>query len=272
MTTPNSIVLLFPDGVRNPYVCCQGNGYLGYGGDSVFSPLVKIAVEIATVNNNYVHLRFTHNLVALSNQTVEDTTDPFCTLFEPSVASGHVKFTHVQTGLSMQSSYARNKLYLSGDSSYGTFGMTDGDALVKMPKHIALKGDNGMYLKAIETYGARLQFGSNDATDKLSAHTVTLMPDGHMRVHSDYFGKFWFMASYDGGWVYGDFNDDPKSVDTTMFWPIKIDENTIALRSKVNITFCIPRTDDNVSNCLAARANYIQTSAKMQVQEKLERN
>ncbi|KAG6398052.1 hypothetical protein SASPL_139502 [Salvia splendens] len=279
MTIPPSIVLLIPEGVSNPYACCQDNGYLGYGGDSVFSPLVKIAVEKVTVNNNYVHLRFTYNnkywqrskdnynLVAVSNQPVEDTTDPFCTLFEPSVTSGHVKFTHVQSGLSVQSTYAPNNLCLSKDYGFGNFGMTDWDALVKMPKHIALKGDNGMYLKAIQLFGARLQLGSNDATDKLSGHTVTLMPDGHVRLNSDYFGKFWFVASYDGDWVYGDFNDDPKSADTTMFWPIKIDENTIALQSKVNNSFCIPKTDANVSDCLAALADSIQTSAKFQVQE-----
>ncbi|KAG6398060.1 hypothetical protein SASPL_139510 [Salvia splendens] len=279
MATPHSIVLLVPSGTSNPYACCQDNGYLGYGGDSVFNPLVKIAVEKATVNNNYVHLRFTYNnkywqrskdnynLVAVSNQPVEDTTDPFCTLFEPTVTSGHVKFTHVQSGLSVQSSYAPNNLGLSKDYGYGSFGMTDWDALVKMPKHIALKGDNGMYLKAIERYGARVQFGSNDETDKLSAHTVTLMPDGHVRLHSDYFGKFWFMAASDSGWVYGDFNDDPKFVSTTIFQPIKIDDNTIALRSTANNDFCIRYSDANVSDCLAARADYIQTSSRMQVQE-----
>lgn len=99
MAIPNFIVLLIPAGVSKSYLCCQADGYLGYGDESVFSPLVKIAVEKSTVNNNYVHLRFTYNnkywqkskdnnnLVAVSNQPVEDTTDPFCTLFEPSVAS-----------------------------------------------------------------------------------------------------------------------------------------------------------------------------------------
>ncbi|XP_047962093.1 uncharacterized protein LOC125206922 [Salvia hispanica] len=266
-------------GVNKPYVCCHADGHLGYGGDSVFRPLVKIVVEKSTVNNNNVHLRFTYNnkywqkskdnnnLVAVSNQPVEDTTDPFCTLFEPRVASGRVNFIHVHTGLFVQYTYYPNNLYLREDHGYGNFGMIDGDALVKMPNHIALKGDNGMYLKAIERYGARLQFRSNDATDKLSAYTVTLMPDGLVRLHSDYFGKFWFMAASDSGWVYGDFNDDPNFFSTTIFQPIKIDDNTIALRSTVNNDFCIRYSDDNVSDCLAARADYIQTSSRMQVQE-----
>ncbi|XP_047961326.1 uncharacterized protein LOC125206074 [Salvia hispanica] len=279
MAIPNFIVLLIPAGVSKSYLCCQADGYLGYGDESVFSPLVKIAVEKSTVNNNYVHLRFTYNnkywqksrdnnnLVTASNQPVEDTTDPFCTLFEPSVTPGHVKFTHVQTGLPVLYIYVPSSLYIGGNFGTGTFGMTDGDALVKMPKHITLKGDNGMYLKAIERYGARLQFGSNDATDKLSAHTVTLMPDGHVRLHSDYFGKFWLMADSDSGLVYGDFNDDPNFFYTTIFQPIKIDDNTIALRSTVNNDFCIRYSDANVSDCLAARADYIRTSSRMQVQE-----
>ncbi|XP_047959335.1 uncharacterized protein LOC125204671 [Salvia hispanica] len=283
MTTtalPNSMVLNVPTAATNPYVYSKDDGSVGNGGDSVFNPVVKIAVEQATVDSKYVHLRFTYtnkywqknandnSIVAVSNTPVEDTADPSCTLFEASLQSdGVVSLTHVQTGWAVLINKSTNTLYVDENGDATSLGFVDGDALVQLPTFIALKGDNGMYLKAFDSYGWRLQFGSDDANDKLSAHTVTLMPDGHVQILSDHFNKFWWMAANDSDWIYSDWNADPGSQYTTVFWPVKIDENTIALQSKVNNNYCLRYTDAHVSDCLAARADSLQTSARLQVQE-----
>ncbi|KAG6415364.1 hypothetical protein SASPL_122775 [Salvia splendens] len=162
MAIPKSIVLGVTEAVTNRYLYCKADGCIGYGGDSVFSPIVSRAI------NNYFHLRFTCNnkywqksKFSHKKQPIEDTTDQSCTLFKPVMTSGEVHFIHVMTGWDVQFNKSSNILYCITEGESVSLGMWDAVALVKMPTHVAFKGYNGMYLRAINRFGARLQFGSN---------------------------------------------------------------------------------------------------------------
>lgn len=236
MTTtafPNTIVLNVPTVGTNPYVYCKEDSSVGDGGDSVFNAAVKIVVEQATVDNKYVHLRFSYNnkywqkstddnsIVAISSQRVEDITNPSCTLFEPILTSSEMSFTHVQTGWAVLMNNSTNTLYIDQNGSALALGFVDGSTLVQLPTHIALKGDNGKYLRAYEYSGWRLQFSGDDPNQTSSGHTVTLMPDGHVRILSDYFSLFWWTHVSDE-WVYADWNSSKGSETTSYLWPVKI--------------------------------------------------
>ena len=61
-----------------------------------------------------------------------------------------------------------------------------------MPELVAFKGYNDMYLKAgwIERH-EYLQFSSEDSNEKAAGYEVTMLQDGHIRIKSHFFGKFW---------------------------------------------------------------------------------
>ncbi|XP_047964107.1 natterin-4-like [Salvia hispanica] len=128
-----------------------------------------------------------------------------------------------------------------------------------------------MYLKAYDSPGGSwyLQFQESDANNELSAQTVTLMPNGYVRILSNHFGKFWWTDTSDSDqWVHADWDDSKGSETTSYFWPVKIDNTTIALRSLANGNFCKRLTvDSNLSDRLSASVSTITTEARMQVQE-----
>ncbi|KAH6773451.1 hypothetical protein C2S51_011855 [Perilla frutescens var. frutescens] len=225
-------------------------------GEGVFSTLVKIEVEPATTHDNYVHLRFCHSnnyigrgvssgVVAQWKQPEEDISNVRCTLFEATSADGNAgafRFTHVQSGWLMQLNASTDRVVLMASiyPSDGYFDIVDWDTLVKLPAHVAFKGDNGKYLKAYYTGVTYLHFSSNDANEVYSGHAVELMPDGHVRIKSLHTGNLWSRKTIDFlniTTIQADTSDDDASANT-LFWPVKIDDNTIALRNKGNNSFC----------------------------------
>ncbi|KAH6812980.1 hypothetical protein C2S51_021998 [Perilla frutescens var. frutescens] len=264
----------------------KGSGSVVLGEDkSVFSTLVKIEVEPAKgySHGKFVHLRFCHSnrywarkanhklIVAESKQPEEDTSKSSCTLFEQhwnadSDKAGVFHFTHVQSGGrlridDLKSVYCDDK-YVPGD---GYLAYVDWDTLVNMPQHVAFKGNNNSFLKGYWQDGLNyLQFGSPDPNGEQSGHEVQLMPDGHVKIKSVYFGRFW---RYGTNWIWADSNDDSSSNVDTLFWPVKIDNNTIALRSAANNNFCQRLTTDNKTSCLNAATKTINDEAKLEVHE-----
>ncbi|XP_047959728.1 uncharacterized protein LOC125204991 [Salvia hispanica] len=279
---PNSVMLYFPSVEKNHFVYRKNDSSVGDGIDSVFSPVVKVAVEQSTADSRFVNLRFTYNnkywqknagdnsIVAVSSQKVEDTTDPSCTLFEATVQSGdEVYFVHVQTGWPVVINNLTRTLYVDQTGSAAALGFVDGSTIVQLPTNIALKGNNAMYLKAYAENSWYLQFQESDANNELSVQTVTLMPNGYVRILSNHFGKFWWTDTSDSDqWVHADWDDSKGSETTSYFWPVKIDDTTIALRSAANNNYCKRlTTDSTMTDCLAAAAGSITDEAKMQVQE-----
>ncbi|XP_047959194.1 uncharacterized protein LOC125204547 [Salvia hispanica] len=254
------------------------------GEQSVFSTLVKIEVERATSNANYVHLRFCHSnrywsqrvngngIVAELREPVEDTTNPSCTLFEavqaPRRPAGQFYLNHVQTGgrLLIDPQYWGIFVQLNA-LSYNFLTFVDWSTLVKLPGHVAFKGDNGSFLRGVSQDGANyLQFSSNDPSELASSHRVSLMSDGHVRIASDHWlGLFWRRSP---NWIWADANNQ-SSINNrdAHFWPVRIDGDTIALRNAGNDQYCSRLTAQGKTSMLNAAVRTITNEARLVVQE-----
>ncbi|KAG6428950.1 hypothetical protein SASPL_106989 [Salvia splendens] len=254
---------------------------VGLGEQSVFSTLVKIEVEQAASNPNYVHLRFSNfnrywsqrangnGIVAELKKPVEDTTDPSCTLFEVVQAAGEFYLNHVQTGgrLLVDTEYWGVFVQVNALDSYDFLTFVDWSTLVKLPAHVAFKGDNGRFLEGRSWDGYNyLQFSSDDPNEEASGHRVSLMPDGHVRITSDYWdSQFWRRSP---NWIWAD--SDQSSVDNndTHFWPVKVDDNnTIALRNAGNNNYCARLSTEGKTDMLNADVQNITKEARLVVQE-----
>ncbi|XP_047957499.1 uncharacterized protein LOC125203231 isoform X2 [Salvia hispanica] len=149
----------YPDRGHFYYNERQSSVNLGEG--NVSSTLVKIEVERATSNTNYVHLRFSNSkrywslrannnvIVAESNQPVEDTREPSCTLFQPIHAAGEAAgvfyLIHVPTGGRLLVDNTNWGVYVevNAPDSYGHLAYVDlstlGIVAFMLPKFIAIK-------------------------------------------------------------------------------------------------------------------------------------
>ncbi|XP_047963978.1 uncharacterized protein LOC125208415 [Salvia hispanica] len=272
-----------------------GHGHLYYnesgssvslGESSVFSTLVKIEVERATSNANFVHLRFCHSnrywsrransnvIIAELNKPVEDTKDPSCTLFQPLQVSGQPAgvffFNHVPTG---------GRLWVDDMANWGVFvwenppawpghlTFVDWSTLVKLPGHVAFRGDNNRYLRGVSQDGLNyLQFSSNDANELASSHRVLLMSGGQLRITSDHWGgRFWRRSP---NWIWADATDQSSLFSSdAQFWPVRVNNTTIGLRNEGNGQFCSRLTAQGKTSMLNAAVRTITTEARLVVQE-----
>ncbi|KAL1551585.1 hypothetical protein AAHA92_19407 [Salvia divinorum] len=257
------------------------------GEQSVFSTLVKIEVELAKSNSNYVHLRFSNSnrywskransnvIVAELKQPVEDTKEPSCTLFQPVQAAGQAAgvfyLSHVPTGGRLLVDMANWGVFMEVNppDSYGHLTYVDWSTLVKLPAHVAFKGDNGSFLRGMSQDGLNyLQFSSGDPNELSSGHSVWFMPDGHVRITSDHWGSSNGVWRRSPNWIWAD--SDRSSIDNsdTHFWPVKVDDNnTIALCNAGNNQYCSRLSADNKINMLNAAVRNINNEAKLVVQE-----
>ncbi|XP_057802347.1 uncharacterized protein LOC131017563 [Salvia miltiorrhiza] len=251
-------------------------GSVHLGEADVFSTLVKMEAERSTSGSKYISLRFCYSnrywvrkansnlIVSESDQPEEDTTKPTCTLFEPVKVDDFYYLIHVQSGgrvlMDANSNYA---FYVESNprSDQGYLTLVDWDSLVNLPPRVAFKGDNGKYLQ--DSLFFRLNFMSDDPNAQLSIYVVEQSPDGNVRIKDSQFG-YWWQVDVDTSLIYT-YAYDPKR---SQFWPLKIDENSIALRSIHNNNFCQRLTDDGLTaNALSASASTITKEAIMQVQE-----
>ncbi|KAG6398020.1 hypothetical protein SASPL_139470 [Salvia splendens] len=274
---PRLVVFNVPKAGTNTYVYRKDDGSVADGESDKFNELVKIEVERSKTNNKRVHLRFCQknrywqkneddeSIVAVSTNPEEDTTKASCTLFEPVQQSDDVVyFRHVQTGWRVMLNNSTLGFYVDKNSVGAPIGFVDWDTLVKLPKHVAFLGDNDKYLKAYKDNRNYLQFSSNDPNEILSGYEVSLMRDGHVRIKSDQWGLYWRMAWFS---IFADSDDATANDTTTLFWPVKIDENTIALKSTRANRFLKRLTDDGNDDYLHASLSNITKEARFKVQE-----
>ncbi|XP_047958971.1 uncharacterized protein LOC125204364 isoform X2 [Salvia hispanica] len=272
----------FPD--RGLLYYNEGGRTVTLGEQSAFSTLVKIEVERATSNANQVHLRFSNSnrywsksansnvIVAELKQPVEDTTDPSCTLFQavrPGQEADVFNLTHVQTGQRLYLNSANWGLVVQ---SWGQDNLrfVDWSTLVKLPAHVAFKGDNDSFLRGVSQDGYNyLQFSSVDPNELASGHRVSFIPDGHVRITSDHWGgQFWRRSP---NWIWADANQSSIDNPDTHFWLIRIDGDTIAFRNAGNGNFCSRRTTEGKTSMLNAAFSTIVNEARLVVQELVSR-
>ncbi|KAI9077515.1 hypothetical protein K1719_040537 [Acacia pycnantha] len=264
------------------------HGFLQFSGEEVVTPYAKFEVEMAKSGNGLVHIRCCYNnkywvrekknswwIVARADEPEEDKSNWSCTLFKPIYVDADaktVRFLHVQLGryacLWMIAPSFDPCLYASSENpnkdSCDVYTIIDWESLLIMPKHVAFKGDNGQYLSAQWTSGnAYLQFISNDVGDPTVGNEIFTTSDGSIRVKSNHIGKFWSRYK---DWIVADSDETTNNNSDTLFWPIKVDNNVVALRNLGNNNFCESLTSHGIKY-LYAGVSTISKEARIEVEE-----
>lgn len=257
----------------------QRRGHLRANEESVFSHLAKIQVEMAGSDSRYVHLRFTHTnkywgrrlndrfFTATSDQPIEDLSNPACTLFQPNYNGTVFSFSHVQSRGVVNVEASTNLLVVADSHVAAAFIFTcvDWDTLVKLPTLVAFKAHNDRYLKGITVNtNPFLQVSSTDPNEDEASYEVQLMADGHVRIKSLHFNRYWRRSP---NWIWADNNDVHGNNVDTLFWPVRIDDNIITLRNAGNRLFIRPLTADRNVDCLNAAATNMILETRLEVEE-----
>ncbi|KAL8466066.1 hypothetical protein ACS0TY_035258 [Phlomoides rotata] len=287
--------LWFPDSIVMKAMSLSTGGYAYYMDESdavrgfvrcaeatAFSPFSAIEVERSEVDDRFVHLRFRHTnkywgrqvgqqwIVATSNQPIEDRSKPECTLFEPSMATGtgRLLLQHVQSGgrvalNTVETGNLSARLYCFNGAISGIsfdlllFDFLNSQTLLKLPRRVALKGDNGMFLRAATQ--TQTAFASNDPNERESAFEIELNDDGRIRIKSTNLDRYLRRAPTN--LILGD--TTVNTGNDTLFWPIHVRGSTYALRSAGNNNFCRRFT----SNALSASTTTMTNVAQIEIQE-----
>ncbi|CAN6694659.1 unnamed protein product [Malus baccata var. baccata] len=131
------------------------------------------------------------------------------------------------------------------------------DSLLVLPKYVALKSNNGMYLSAqgIERH-PYLQFKSDDIGNPTVGNEVFHAGDGSVRIKSNHHGKFWRRSP---NWICPDSGLNNKDM---LFWPVKLDGKFLALRRNLGNNFFLGEY-----NCLNAAVPTITQDARLELEE-----
>ncbi|XP_022155413.1 uncharacterized protein LOC111022561 [Momordica charantia] len=261
------------------------DGLLQFTGERMISPYTKFEVEYSDIGKGYVQIRCCYNnrylvrhridtsyIVAAASEPVNDLSDWRCTLFEPTYDRHHkaYHFRHVQLDANVyiydfnpDISYILNASPSENynDPKVSLFPIVDWDSIYILPRHVAFKGNNGKYLKFI---GPKLQFSSSDIKDSSVAHEIFPTKDGNIHIRHDESGKFWIR---DPDWIHAQSNDANSNDPNTLFWPVKVEDDVVALRNLGNHRFCKRLTIEGKWDCLNASAFSLTDEARMVVEE-----
>ncbi|KAK8956889.1 hypothetical protein KSP39_PZI001362 [Platanthera zijinensis] len=201
----------------------------------------------------------------------EDMSLQTCTLFEPVFATvqnrNFIRLKFALNGNYLFLSYRKPNHFTLSTFTHnrGLFTVSDWELLYIMPKYVAFKGDNENFLSARTINGTPyLQFASDDNGDPTVGHEVFSLRDGAIRLKSSHFGRFW---RGNPNWIYADSEDTTDNNLGTVFWPIKVSSNIVALRNLGNNNFCKRLTDEGKTNCLSAAVPTIFKYARLEIRE-----
>ncbi|KAA8544859.1 hypothetical protein F0562_019746 [Nyssa sinensis] len=264
------------------------HGFHKFSGEEVVSPYTKYEVEMAKSGNGLVNIKCCYNhkywvrwsqkhhwIVAGADEPEEDQSKWSCTLFEPVyVDAKTVRFRHVQLRhyaclwrLSQGNVY--DYCLFAGsekpnNEQRDVYTIIDLESLFILPKHVAFVGDNERYLSAyLSDNQPYLQFSSDDNTDPKVGNEVFTTRDGSVRIKSNHFGKFWRLSP---SWIWADSDDTTNNNPDTLFWPVKADNQMVALRNLGNNNFCKRLTSSKIS-CLNAALSTITFEAELEIEE-----
>ncbi|KAF7142291.1 hypothetical protein RHSIM_Rhsim05G0009900 [Rhododendron simsii] len=271
------------------------HGFLEFTGEEIASPYAKFEIEGAKCtagnDNGFVHIRCCYNnkywvaksssdsfIVARADEPNEDQSQWSCTLFEPirvdcKEGSGStnttVQFRHVQLGQYLTRTCLIAQSLSTDSDRHDVFGIIDWGSMLILPKHIAFKGDNGLYLSArLRNDGYNyLEFASRDNGDPTVGNEVFITKDGRVRIKNNHFDKFW-MRSIDWNWIWAYSDDSTTDNLNTLFTPVKVGDNVIALRNLGSNNFCMRMISiEGKDNCLYAGVETLSKEARLEVEE-----
>ncbi|KAK8703511.1 hypothetical protein V6N13_047168 [Hibiscus sabdariffa] len=225
--------------------------------NQILSPYAKFEVEMAKNpgTDGLVHIRSCQNnkyWVAGSNSGIaaaaktpeEDQSNESCTLFKlisVDDATSKVRIRHVQSKRYLR--IIDGTWHLSAesedfdDSFRDVLMIIDWESPVILPKYVAFKGTDDWYLCLRDIDGLLcLQFASDDIGDSGVAMEIFMNKDGNIRIKPASSNKFWRRSS-DSVLVDSDYTSSVNNMDT-LFRPVKVNDNTIALLNLGNNKFC----------------------------------
>ncbi|KAI8553381.1 hypothetical protein RHMOL_Rhmol05G0011300 [Rhododendron molle] len=221
------------------------HGFLQFSGEEIVSSYSKFQIEWAKTTpagdeNGFVHIRCCYNnkyWVAKSSS-------------DPCIIAGADEPNDNQ-------SQCYDTRYL--------FAITDWELLLILPKNITLKGDNGLYLSARWIEGHQyLQFASSDNGDPTVWNEVFITKNGSVRIKNNHFIKFWRCSR---NWIWADSDDTTTGNLDTLFCPVKVGDDVIALRNLGNNSFCKRLSTEGKTSCLNAAVTTISREARLVVEE-----
>ncbi|CAL1410195.1 unnamed protein product [Linum trigynum] len=263
--------------------------YLQATADAAASPLAKFHVEASTTSTYLVHIRCAYNnkywaaaaigepwIAAVAKDPEEDQSNWSCTLFEPVLAESDnrvIRFRHVQlnryaTLFDDSSSPLHNFVQAVSEHPDLTlltdaYEMVDRESLVVLPQLAAFKGGDGLY---IQPSGGSLIFYGKDIGDEYVGSELFTTSAGAIRIKNIATNQFW-RKSNDLDVIGADSNDTSEKDPDTVFWPVQVDDNIIALRCQGNNKICIRHTYVQDRDVFAAELSTISQKARIQVEE-----
>ncbi|KAE8723876.1 hypothetical protein F3Y22_tig00011718pilonHSYRG00208 [Hibiscus syriacus] len=261
----------------------ESYGYLKCSETRILSPYAKFEVEIAKSPgmDGLVHIRSCQNnkywiaggnsgITARAKEKEEDQSKESCTLFKlisVDDAASKVRIRHVQSKRYLRILDETWRVLAESedfdDSSRDLFMIIDWDTPVVLPKFVAFKRTDDQYLCLRDIDGKpSLQFTSDDIGDSGVAMEIFMTNNGDIRIKPVSSSKFWRRGS-DLVLVDSDYTSSINNTDT-VFRPVKVNDNTIALLNLGNNKFCIRNAK---TSCLSAEASSITKDAQLQVEE-----
>ncbi|KAF7059223.1 hypothetical protein CFC21_066155 [Triticum aestivum] len=279
------------------YLCYarQGKGAAADGlfqldGEDVTSPHTRFFMEPSKAHPGLLHVRCCYDnkywaanqlhdgeddggwIVGAADEAEEDLSKTTCTLFKTTPgdrSSGYIRFVHAQ--LQMYACVSKENLHFSlekGDEDLGGgYIVHDLSQQVVLPRYLAFKGDNGMYLcpQIIERH-EYLQFSAR-GVDQALVNRVHSNQDGTCRIWSNHFGRFWRRSP---NWIFCDSPDGATSGDgvdvDTLFRAVSFG-SFVALQSLGNNWYCNRLTTEGKKSCLNAGAPTITAEARLRLEE-----
>lgn len=271
-------------------------GFLRFSGEEIASPYAKFEVEMSKnwAAAGLVNIRCVYNnkyfvsksqelgwIVAAAKEPEEDKSKWSCTLFQPvfvdadttgfrHVYLGHYATVQIMTGNTFDCCISAGRRDEAADdmdqiNDMNVFTVTDWQSLVILPKHVAFKGDNGMYLcsRRIENRDY-LQFSSDDIGDPSVGQETIITSNGRIRLRSNQNRRFWRRSP---NWIWNDSADTSSNNRDTLFSLVQIDDKTVSLRNFGNNNFCKRFTAEGKTDCLNAAVTTIDKYARMEVEE-----
>lgn len=262
----------------------NSDGLLRFSSKNIVGPYSKFAVRASKSHRGFVHIRSCYNnkfwirhsandnrIAAVANEEQEDDVSaPSCTLFQPIFIpeKNGCYIRHIQLDKYLSIDEQDNLVANIGLENVGEidektvlFTAVDWDSIFVLPKYVAFKGNNGDFL---ETSGKYLKFSASSVEDSAVVFEVIAMEDGYIRIKHVRSGKYW---RRDPNWIWCESIDTKRSDPNTLFWPVKVDNSIVALRSKGNNHFCRSLTADGKTDCLNAADSTITNPARLEVIE-----
>ncbi|KAM6595034.1 hypothetical protein CsatA_002737 [Cannabis sativa] len=271
--------------------------FLNFLGDDITSRYIKFEVVTAEKNGELVHIKCCHNNKYLSvdesDMSIEATAlepmeedGPTSTMFKPikqQQEEEYFQFLHPSIGLYVCIS-PPNEYYPAEDYGlclgeistfkYNVFKILDWESLVLFPKtvHVAFKvpgKDNHNYLCSSKIMDYQtLQYNiPKDIGDVRISNEISTSGDGYVRIKNISSGMYWMTSLT--SWILSESRDNTGQDKDTLFWPVKLADNIIALRALKNSNFCQSVSSDVFFDCLNAHAPTITNEVKLEVVENI---